>query len=78
MTAALEVMRGRGELVGTADPAALAEAVIAIIQGGYLLSSIKRDPSPMRGALLAALGYLASYAPAAEGQVDRLQSRLGR
>jgi TetR/AcrR family transcriptional regulator, transcriptional repressor for nem operon len=63
--AALEAMRRRGELDRSADPAALAERVIAIIQGGYLLSSVKRDISPMRGTLQVALGHLESYSSSA-------------
>jgi hypothetical protein len=55
-------MRGRGELVASADPAAVAEAVIAVIQGGYLLASVKRDVRPMREALDVALRHLQSYA----------------
>lgn len=59
--AALEAMRGRGELDPAADPAVAAEAVLAIVQGGYLLSSIKRDIRPMRAALEAASVYLQSH-----------------
>ncbi len=61
--AALAAMRGRGELEQTADPAALAEAVVAIIQGGYLVSSIKRDIRPMGAAVKAASVYLRSHSP---------------
>lgn len=67
--AALEAMRRRGALEGTADTTALAEAVLAIIQGGYLLSSVKRDVRPMRGALDAAWHYLRSYS-AGDGAPD--------
>ncbi len=58
---ALEAMRCRGELDSEADPTALAETVIAIVEGGYFLSSIKRDPRPMRGALQAGLDHLKSH-----------------
>ncbi len=61
--AALEAMRRRGELEATADPPALAEALLAIVQGGYLLSSIKREVRPMRAAVQAALVYLRSHSP---------------
>jgi TetR/AcrR family transcriptional regulator, transcriptional repressor for nem operon len=67
--AALDAMRRRGALEGTADTAALAEAVLAIIQGGYLLSSVKRDVRPMRGAVDAAWHYLRSYS-APDGAPD--------
>jgi AcrR family transcriptional regulator len=61
VTAALEAMLERGELVDSVDPAELAEAVIAIIQGGYLFSSIKGGVRPMRAALGVALRHLDSY-----------------
>lgn len=61
--AALAALRSRGELEPTADPAALAEAVVAIIQGGYLLSSIKRDIRPMEAAVEATSMYLRSKSP---------------
>jgi len=64
LAAALDAMRRRGELDDVADPSALAEAVVAIIQGGYLLSSVKRDLRPMRAALQAALAHLQSHASA--------------
>jgi len=62
VAAALEAMRQRGEMADGADPAELAEAVIAIIQGGYLVSSIKGDARPMQAALGVALRYLESFA----------------
>lgn len=61
---ALEVMHERGELVEDVDPAELAEALIAIIQGGYLLSAIKGDVRPMRAALGVALHHLHSLSSA--------------
>lgn len=76
--AALEAMRGRGELEASADPPALAETLIAIIQGGYLLSSVKRDARPMRGALHAALGQLESYAPSLGDEAGGTKSRRSR
>ena len=78
LATAFEAMRRRGELEATADSAALAEAVIAVMQGGYLLSSIKRDVRPMREALRAALGYLERYRPSVEGGVGRMKDRLDR
>ena len=76
LATAFEAMRRRGELEATADSAALAEAVIAVMQGGYLLSSIKRDVRPMREAVRAALGYLDRYRPSTEGGVGRVEDRL--
>lgn len=59
----LRTMQARGLLRDDADPYALAESTIAVLQGGYLLSSTKRDIRPMRNALAAALGQLKSSAP---------------
>jgi len=59
----LRTMQARGLLRDDADPYALAESTIAVLQGGYLLSSTKRDIRPMRNALAAALGHLKSSAP---------------
>ena len=59
----LRTMQARGRLRDDADPYALAESTIAVLQGGYLLSSTKRDIRPMRNALAAALGQLKSSAP---------------
>lgn len=59
----LRTMQTTGLLRGDADPDALAEATIAVLQGGYLLSATKRDIRPMRNALAMALNELRSYAP---------------
>lgn len=64
VAAALEAMRQRGEVATGVDPAELAEALIAIIQGGYLVSFIKGDVRPMRAALRVALRHLDSCASA--------------
>ena len=58
----LHAMRAKGLLRDDADPVLLAEVTIAILQGGYLLSSTKQDSRPMRNALSAALMYLTSFA----------------
>lgn len=62
LVAGLEAMKARGALVPSADPQALAEATMASIQGGYLLSTTKRDIGPMRNALDAAYAHLRSRA----------------
>ena len=68
LAAALRAMLGRGLLRGDADPEILAEATLAILQGGYLLASAKRDARPMRSAIAAALGHLESFAPSRAGE----------
>jgi TetR/AcrR family transcriptional repressor of nem operon len=58
----LEVMRERGKLRPGADPARLATATMAAIQGGLLLTKTRRDPQQMRIALDAAYTHLRSFA----------------
>jgi TetR/AcrR family transcriptional repressor of nem operon len=70
LAAALETMRDRGQLRDDADPQVLAETTIAILQGGYLLASTKRDATSMRNTVVVALAHLQSFAAAHEGHSD--------
>ena len=47
----LERMRDRGELSADADPAALALALLAALQGGLLLTQVRRSTTPLETAL---------------------------
>ena len=58
LRAGLEAMRQRGDLRADADPARLATATLASIQGGLLLSRTRRDPGQLRIALDAAFAHL--------------------
>jgi AcrR family transcriptional regulator len=58
----LEQMRTSGKLRRTADPARLATATLAAIQGGLVLTQTRRDPHQLRIALDAAYSYLRSFA----------------
>ncbi len=58
----LERMRSDGKLRRTADPARLATATLASIQGGLVLTQTRRDPQQLRIALDAAYAYLRSFA----------------
>ncbi|MGI8702361.1 MAG: TetR family transcriptional regulator C-terminal domain-containing protein [Nocardioidaceae bacterium] len=58
VSARLRLLQTRRLLRTDADPEALAETTIALLQGGYLLSSIKRDIRPMRSAVDAAAHHL--------------------
>lgn len=58
----LAAMKARGELVASADPEALAEFVIATVQGGLLLSATEKDGEVLRHALDHALAHLRSFA----------------
>ena len=53
--AGLEKMAARGELRPDADPAALAQRTLAAVQGGLLLTQVRRDPAQLRAALDGAL-----------------------
>jgi AcrR family transcriptional regulator len=55
LTAGLSRMRDRGELTPDADPVRLATATMASVQGGLLLSQVRRDPGQLRAALDAAM-----------------------
>ena len=47
-------MKARGKLRASADPAELATATMASLQGGLLLTQVRRDPHQLRVALDAA------------------------
>jgi TetR/AcrR family transcriptional repressor of nem operon len=54
LRAGLERMRAVGKLLPRADPGALATATMASLQGGLLLTQVRRDPEQLRIALDAA------------------------
>ncbi len=58
--AGLERMRDRGELRADADPAALALGTLAALQGGLLLSQVRRSVSPLKAALDQAIAHVES------------------
>ncbi len=58
IAAGLTRMRTSGKLRKDADPAALATATMASIQGGLLLTQVRRDPHQLRIALNAARNNL--------------------
>ena len=58
----LETMRSRRKLRPDADPARLATATLAAIEGGLVLTQTRRDPHQLRIALDAAYIYLRSFA----------------
>jgi AcrR family transcriptional regulator len=51
-------MKARGKLRGHANPAELASATMASIQGGLLLTQVRRDPRQLQIALDAASKHL--------------------
>ena len=54
----LERMAARGELHTGADPGALAQNTLAAVQGGLLLTQVRRDPNQLRAALNGALNAI--------------------
>ena len=58
----LRQMQANGKLRRSADPARLATATLAAIQGGLVLTQTRRDPQQLRIALDAAYAYLRSFA----------------
>jgi TetR/AcrR family transcriptional regulator, transcriptional repressor for nem operon len=62
LRAGLRQMQADGKLRRGADPAGLATATLAAIQGGLVLTQTRRDPQQLRIALDAANAYLRSFA----------------
>ncbi|HUB40502.1 MAG TPA: TetR family transcriptional regulator C-terminal domain-containing protein [Streptosporangiaceae bacterium] len=63
ISACLAGMRDRGQLGVDADPATLATAVVAALQGGLLLAKVERDVRPLAAALDAMISLIALLAP---------------
>jgi TetR/AcrR family transcriptional regulator, transcriptional repressor for nem operon len=58
----LETMAARGELRNDADPSSLAKQTLALLQGGLLLTQVRRDPDELRAAADAALDLIRASA----------------
>lgn len=54
----LERMAARGELHQGADPDALAQNTLAAVQGGLLLTQVRRDPDQLRSAMNGAINAI--------------------
>lgn len=57
----LRNMHATGRLVASADPDALALATLASLQGGLLLTQVKRSPEPIETALDASLALIEAH-----------------
>lgn len=57
----LTTMRDRDELAADVDPAALATAIMAALQGGLLLAQTTRTAEPLELALDMALGHVTAH-----------------
>lgn len=58
----LITLRDKGELAEDADPARLAQAAMACVQGGLLLAHIRGDVTALADALRIAVGHLRAHA----------------
>ena len=58
----LEAMSGRGELRPDVDPRVLANQILAVLQGGLVLTQVRRDPRQLRAAADAALELVGNAA----------------
>ena len=54
----LERMAARGELRPGTEPGALAQNTLAAVQGGLLLTQVRRDPNQLRSALNGAMNAI--------------------
>lgn len=63
----LQLMHDRGDLLPTADPDVLANALLAALQGGLLLAQTLRRAGPLRDSLQAAVAHLETFAAAPAG-----------
>lgn len=56
----LRAMHARGELVRSADPDRLATALLVAVQGGLLLTQVRRNTNPLEAGIDAVLDYIQS------------------
>jgi TetR/AcrR family transcriptional repressor of nem operon len=59
----LRAMYARGDLRRSADPDALALALLTALQGGLLMTKIRRDPAPLRTVLDVVLAHIEDLTP---------------
>jgi len=58
----LQRMQVLGRIGTAADPTQLANLLLAAFQGGMLLAQVARDITPLKDALQAAIGHVATFA----------------
>ncbi|PRY46891.1 TetR/AcrR family transcriptional regulator [Umezawaea tangerina] len=61
--AGLHAMRDRGDLRPDADPDRLALATLTALQGGLLLTQVRRDTVALEAALDSMIDHIGSFAP---------------
>jgi AcrR family transcriptional regulator len=57
----LRAMHSRGELRGDVDPDRLALATLTALQGGLLLTQLRRDTAPLEAVMDAMLAHIESF-----------------
>jgi TetR/AcrR family transcriptional repressor of nem operon len=57
----IAAMKARNELTEAADPEALATALLGAVQGGILLSQLRRSAAPFAQTLTAVIEYVRSF-----------------
>jgi hypothetical protein len=68
-------MRDEGRLSPVADVEQLATAMLAAIQGGLLLTQLRRSTAPFRAATDAAIGYIETFVPKHDIRPDERLSK---
>jgi TetR/AcrR family transcriptional regulator, transcriptional repressor for nem operon len=68
LRAGLTAMRDKGRIRPDADPAAVAEAIMAALQGGLLLAKTYRSSRPLARALDMAIDHVRSLSTADRGK----------
>lgn len=59
----IQTMCDRGNLRPDADPERLALGILTSLQGGMLLTQLRRDPHPLEVALDTAIAHVETFAP---------------
>jgi AcrR family transcriptional regulator len=70
------LMKDRGELTEQAEPDSLAQALLAAMQGGMLLTQTLRDLASLRASLQAALTYVGIFAADPDSAAKALRLTL--
>lgn len=71
----LRAMYERGDLRQSADPDRLATALLAAVQGGLVLSQVRRDAEPLEVALDTVIEHIASLTTQRRAEPRQLKSR---
>jgi AcrR family transcriptional regulator len=74
----LQAMHARGELRRDADPARLAAGLLAAMQGGLLLTQLRRDTAPLEAALDLGLDHVRSLTPRRHTRAQASTAPAGR